>query len=430
MTMPAGSVIGSIVIEEKISSGASGEHYLGRQPALERTVDLHKLPVHLSASPGAIERFQREARLGAQVLHPNLLQVFDLFSHRGDHYMVREHVDGAELGAVLERTGRLPSRIAVRIVLELARGLAELHRRGIVHCDLCPENVRISRWGEIKLTGLGSGQQVGEAEPPSPPSPTPYSAPELKEGVGVDPQADVFSLGVLLHVLLLGRLPADQRGRLLGAHPQLAWLIRRCLREQPGRRAELSEIRRTLERALPRDAEDDRMEIAAWFWDVRMLRPPVPELLEAEPEAKPSPETQQAAARGLPRWLIPAAGVLASLLLVAVAVQLGGFGDKEQAAGPTRSLPEVAAVKPAQEPAAGVAGEPAQVAFVAHPWAEIQIDDQPPFLTPRAAPIELSPGRHELVFRHPRYGEVRKSLDVRPGERRLVRHVFSGGETR
>ncbi len=427
MTMPAGSVIGSIVIEEKISSGASGEHYLGRQPALERTVDLHKLPRDLSASPGAIERFRREARLAAQVLHPNLLQVFDLFSHRGDHYMVREHVDGAELDAVLERAGRLPSRIAVRIVLELARGLAELHRRGIVHCDLCPENVRVSRWGEIKLTGLGRGQQVGEAEPPSPSSPTPYSAPELRQGGGVDPQADVFSLGVLLHVLLLGRLPADQSGRLLGAHPQLAWLIRRCLREEPARRPQLGEVRHSLERALPRDTEDTRMEIAAWFWDVRMLRPPVPELPEAE--AKPVPETQQAA-RGLPRWIIPAAAVLGGLLLAAVGVQLGGPADEEQAADPSRSLPEVAAVKPAQEPAAVVAGEPAQVAFVAHPWAEIQIDEQPPFLTPRAAPIELSPGRHELVFRHPRYGEVRKSLDIRPGERRLVRHVFSEGETR
>ena len=123
MTMPAGSVIGSIVVEEKLSSGATGEHYLGRQPALERTVALHKLPRNLSASPGVIERFQREARLGAQVLHPNLVQVFDLFSHRGDHYLVREHVEGAELSAVLERSGRLPARIVVRIVLELARAL-------------------------------------------------------------------------------------------------------------------------------------------------------------------------------------------------------------------------------------------------------------------------------------------------------------------
>ena len=422
MTMPAGSVIGSIVVEEKLSSGATGEHYLGRQPALERTVALHKLPRNLSASPGVIERFQREARLGAQVLHPNLVQVFDLFSHRGDHYLVREHVEGAELSAVLERSGRLPARIVVRIVLELARALGELHRRGIVHCDVCPENVLVSRWGEIKLTGLGSAQQAGEAEPPSPPPPTPYSAPELREGGGADPQVDVFSLGALLHVLLVGRAPGHPGGPVLAAHPQLAWLIRRCLRQEPTRRPDLLSIRRRLERALPREAADCRMEIAAWFWDVRMQRPPIPELPQ-----EPPPAESPSVARGLPRWGLPLAAA-GGIGLAVLLVQLGGSDDEQRAAAPARPLPEVAAVKPAEEPPAVLAEEPGQLVFVAHPWAEIQIDEQSPFLTPRAAPIELAPGPHQLVFRHPRYGEVRESIVVRPGEQRLVRHVFPGAQ--
>ena len=422
MTMPAGSVIGSIVVEEKLSSGATGEHYLGRQPALERTVALHKLPRNLSASPGVIERFQREARLGAQVLHPNLVQVFDLFSHRGDHNLVREHVEGAELSAVLERSGRLPARIVVRIVLELARALGELHRRGIVHCDVCPENVLVSRWGEIKLTGLGSAQQAGEAEPPSPPPPTPYSAPELREGGGADPQVDVFSLGALLHVLLVGRAPGHPGGPVLAAHPQLAWLIRRCLRQEPTRRPDLLSIRRRLERALPREAADCRMEIAAWFWDVRMQRPPIPELPQ-----EPPPAESPSVARGLPRWGLPLAAA-GGIGLAVLLVQLGGSDDEQRAAAPARPLPEVAAVKPAEEPPAVLAEEPGQLVFVAHPWAEIQIDEQAPFLTPRAAPIELAPGPHQLVFRHPRYGEVRESIVVRPGEQRLVRHVFPGAQ--
>lgn len=422
MTMPAGSVIGSIVVEEKLSSGADGDHYLGRQPALERTVALRRLPRDLIASPGVIERFQREARLGAQVLHPNLVQVFDLFSHRGDHYLVREHVEGAELSTVLESSGRLPARIVVRIVLEVARALGELHRRGIVHCDVCPENVLISRWGEIKLTGLGRAQQVGEAEPPSPPPLTPYSAPELREGGGADPQVDVFSLGALLHVLLLGRAPGHPGGPVLAAHPQLAWLIRRCLRQQPTRRPDLPSVRRWLERALPRAAEDSRMEIAAWFWDVRMLRPSVPELPEELPVAESPP-----VARGLPRWALPAAAA-GGILLAVLLAQLGGSDDEQQVAALARPLPEVAALKPAEELPAVLAGEPGRVAFVAHPWAEIQIDEQAPFLTPRAAPIELAPGPHQLVFRHPRYGEVRESIVIRPGEQRLVRHVFAGAQ--
>ena len=79
---------------------------------------------------------------------------------------------------------------------------------------------------------------------------------------------------------------------------------------------------------------------------------------------------------------------------------------------------------PPPEPAAPLPVEPASVAFVAHPWAEIQVDDQPAFLTPRAQPFELAPGSHELVFRHPRYGEARQTLKVRPGEQRVVRHLF------
>ncbi len=427
--MPGGKVIGSIVLEEKISSGASGELYLGRQPGLERTVALRKLPRDLLTSPGISERFQREARLGAQVLHPNLVQVFDLFSHRGDHYLVMEHVDGATLRAVLERTGRLPSRLVIQIALELARGLAELHRRGIVHCDLCPENVVVSRWGEIKLSGLGWAQQVGEAEPPSPPPPTPYTAPELQQGGGIDPQTDVFSLGALLHELLLGRAPAETRRPVISARPQLAWLIRRCLREEPSRRPDLAAIRRTLERSLPRAEPDSRIEIAAWFWDVRMLRQPASEL----PEEEPAPESTSSPRRfWTPRRVLPAAAAAGGILLAAVLSQLGGSSDKDRA-GTAETLPPVAAVKPpspepTEAPPAPLDAEPAKVAFIAYPWAEIQVDERPPFLTPRAEPVELAPGPHELVFRHPRYGEVHQTLVIGSGEARVVRHIFEGSK--
>ena len=164
------------------------------------------------------------------------------------------------------------------------------------------------------------------------------------------------------------------------------------------------------------------MEIAAWFWDVRMQRPSIPELPE-----EPPPAESPSVARGLPRWGLPLAAA-GGIGLAVLLVQLGGSDDEQRAAAPARPLPEVAAVKPAEEPPAVLADEPGQLVFVAHPWAEIQIDEQAPFLTPRAAPIELAPGPHQLVFRHPRYGEVRESIVVRPGEQRLVRHVFAGAQ--
>jgi hypothetical protein len=162
-----------------------------------------------------------------------------------------------------------------------------------------------------------------------------------------------------------------------------------------------------------RAAADARVKIASWYQDVRMLRTETPELPEAEPLRSPL------LARILrrPRLALPAAAA-AGLVLLALLIRLGG--SSEEMTGPVKaeeSLPPVSAVKPATL-------QPAQVAFVAHPWAEIQVDDLPPFLTPRAEPVELSPGRHELVFRHPRYGEVRQSLVIQPGERRMVRHIF------
>jgi serine/threonine protein kinase len=421
MTIPSGTAIGSIVVIEKISSGAAGDLYLARQPGLERSVALRKLRRDLLVSPGIMERFQREARLGAQALHPNVVQVFDLFAHRGDHYLVTEHVDGADLRAVLERAGRVPPRIATRIALEMVRGLEALHRRGILHCDLRPENVLLSRWGEVKLTGLATARQLGEAEPPSPPEPTPYSAPELRQDKSIDPQVDVFSLGAVLYELLTGRAPAEGRRLLLGVGPRLTRLIQRSLSQEPSRRPELAAIRRTLERSLARTAADSRIAIATWFWDVRLLRTKTPELPEPEP---PPPHPTRAPTLRMPRLTLPAAAA-AGLVILALLIRLGGSSDEQAEPTEIESLPPVSAVRPSTpEPAPPVLGPPAEVAFVAHPWAEIQVDELPPFLTPRAEPLELAPGQHVLVFRHPRYGEVRRSLEVKPGERRVVRHMF------
>jgi len=424
MTLPSGTAIGSIVIEEKISSGVAGELYLGRQPGLERSVVLRKLTRDLLGSPALLERFRREARLAAQVIHPNVLQVFDFFAHRGDHYLVMEHVDGADLRSVLERGGRVPPRIASRIALEVARGLTELHRRGILHCNLRPENVLVSRLGEVKLAGLGHSRQLGEASPPSPLSPSPYTAPELNQGESVEPEVDVFSLGALLNELVSGTPPSEGGTLRPGMPSRLAWLIRSCLSPDPARRPALPTLARVLERSLGRAAKDSRMAIASWFWEVRMQHVRPDEELEEEPAALAA-EPQARPRIQLRRLALPAAGLAAALLLLVLLTQLGGEGAPEREATPIEGLPPVAAAKAAPpELPTRVASERASVTFVAYPWAVIQVDDLPAFLTPRAEPIELAPGSHELVFRHPRYGKARQTLEVRPGEQRVVRHLF------
>jgi serine/threonine protein kinase len=430
--MRDGKTIGSIVIEEKISTGESGETYLGRQPGLERAVVLRKLRRDLLGSPSVVERFRREARLSARVQHPSVVQVFDFFADRGDHYLVLEHVDGPTLRAILESTGKLPSDIAIRVALELARGLEEIQRRGIIHSDVRPENVQVSRWGEVKLTGFASAREVGELEPPEPIEITAYTAPELRLGSEIDRQADVYSLGAVVCELLSGRPPDGGLVATAATRPLLARTLRRALQESPKSRPSLGALRRSLERCVGRGEEDSRIEIAAWMWEIRMLRPKEPALREAEPAAEPPADATPA----FERWKSFARDkrILPVATAAAVIVALGlAFGLAELRSTPRDPLPEVgspavSAPPPTKlrreeiKPAAPV--KPALVSFVVVPWAEIQVGKASPFLTPRAAPVELAPGKHEVSFRHPKYGEVHRKFVVRPGERRVVRHAF------
>jgi hypothetical protein len=166
------------------------------------------------------------------------------------------------------------------------------------------------------------------------------------------------------------------------------------------------------------------MAIATWFWEVRMQHVRPDEELEEEPAALAA-EPQARPRIQLRRLALPAVGLAAALLLLVLLTQLGGESAPERKATPIEGLPPVAAAKAAPpEPFTRLAGERASVTFVAYPWAVIQVDDLPAFLTPRAKPIELAPGSHELVFRHPRYGMARQTLKVRPGEQRVVRHLF------
>jgi len=100
----------------------------------------------------------------------------------------------------------------------------------------------------------------------------------------------------------------------------------------------------------------------------------------------------------------------------------------DRIAAPAGDAPPVA--QPAAEPMAPLAVAPARLRFVAHPWAEVAVDDDPPFLTPRALPVELTPGPHRVVFTHPTYGREVVSLDVKPGEEKVVSHVFEEADGR
>lgn len=423
MSKPGGEPVGSIVLEEKLSSGASGDVYLGRQPGLGRSVLVRRLRRDLLGSAPLADRFEREARLAARLQHPNVVQIHDFFSHAGHHYLVLEHVDGCDLRSILERVGRLPGPMAARIARELLSALGEIHSRRVVHADVRPEQIQISRWGETKLSGFAFAREIWE-EGPSP-DPSPYTAPELGGSGPAGPAADVYSAGVLLRELLTGQARPPGGPRI--EDRRLRRLVRLCMQRDPGRRPSVERALRLLDQQLGRVAPSEaRAEIAAWLWEVGIFRP--------RQEGPPAATVLGIASRARRKLPIPPRRVVAALGACAGALALAVVGSTLTRSERRAEQPQVGTEASAETPPVAAAlptsasPAPARIAFVVYPWAEVRVDEGDPFLTPRAAPVELAPGEHQVVFRHPRFGEARRSLILKPGQRAVVRHVYAEAE--
>ncbi len=401
--------VGSIQIRERI--GSSGL-YLAEQLGLKRRVVVRKLRRDLLANASLVARLEHEARLTASLTHPNIVAVYDFFSQRGDQYLVMEHVDGLSLRAVLNRVGYVPARLSALVLEQVAQGVAALHAQGIVHSDLRPENILLSRWGDVKLCGLGAARELtGGAHQPER-EPTPYSPPDRGTPL---PSGDVYALGAILAEMLTGSPDVDAPQSRRARYQGLTRLMRRCLDPRPGRRPSLSSLRRRLGRSAHRASPDEaRAEIGAWLWE--SSHEDSEGGLDAESSSSPAKPKRQRAL-----WLATAA----ALVLGGIALQSFGpwpgtetrppvdAGSVEQSRGLFSDLDPV------------IQSQSAALRFAVYPWAEVSVDEERPFLTPRARPLRLAPGRHAISLRHPRYGESLHTLDLEPGEERVVRHVFN-----
>jgi eukaryotic-like serine/threonine-protein kinase len=196
-----------------------GEVYRARDNRLDRDVAVKVLPAVVANNPDRLARFEREAKAVAALSHPNILAVFDTGHDDGRAFVVTELLEGETLAAALGR-GPLPRSQALDIGVQLARGLAAAHQKGLVHRDLKPDNVFLLPDGQVKILDFGLARQAGssDAEVTSLPTTDPgmvlgtlgYMAPEQARGQQVDARADLFSFGALLYEMLSGR-PAFRR---------------------------------------------------------------------------------------------------------------------------------------------------------------------------------------------------------------------------
>ena len=204
--------IGNYELEEKLGQGGMGVVFKARQVKLNRLVAIKVLPDSRLQDKAAIGRFEREKAAIGKLGHSNIIQAYDAGEFNGIHFLVMEYVDGIALSEVVRRVGPVSVPDACEIACQAARGLQHAHERGIVHRDVKPSNLMVTRSGVVKVLDLGlallrhdrteltmSGQIMGTLD---------YMAPEqLRDSHNIDHRADIYALGALLYTLLAGATP-------------------------------------------------------------------------------------------------------------------------------------------------------------------------------------------------------------------------------
>jgi eukaryotic-like serine/threonine-protein kinase len=198
-------------VDRLLGRGGMSSVYKAHDTLLERNVALKILHERHLEDDEYVERFRREARVVAQLSHPNIVTVIDRGEADGKPFIVFEYVDGQTLDELVGKRGALPVAEALEIAIAIARGLAFAHRHGLVHRDVKPQNILLNGDRRPKVTDFGIARSLdvkkGVTQTGTVLGTSNYIAPEQASGDGASVQSDVYSLGVVLFELLTGGVP-------------------------------------------------------------------------------------------------------------------------------------------------------------------------------------------------------------------------------
>lgn len=223
----SGQKIPGYKILGKLGAGAMATVFKAKQLNLDRTVAIKVLPRKFAQNPQFIERFYQEGRAAAQLNHPNIVQAFDVGKSGEYHYFVMEFVDGRTVFDDIVKHKRYPEPEAIDIIIQTAEALQHAHERGLIHRDVKPKNIMITKEGVAKLADMGlaravSDKEMAEAEQGKAFGTPYYISPEQIRGeLKIGPQADIYSLGATLYHMVTGSVPFDGKNPSAVMHKHL-----------------------------------------------------------------------------------------------------------------------------------------------------------------------------------------------------------------
>ena len=286
-----GERLGTYTVRELLGAGAVGEVWRASDERLNRDVAIKLLLPHLSSDPQQARRFAEEARTAGSLNHPNILSVYDVGEHGGVPFIVSEYVDGESLRMRLKR-GPLAIDVAEAVALQMARGLSAAHARGIIHCDLKPDNVFIRADGGVKILDFGLARlktapatlsDLPDLTVSSLAGTAGYIAPEQVLGREADARSDLFALGITIYEMVSGErpfrgdsvvetlnatvtlAPADLRAARPDVPAPLSRIVMRLLKKAPDSRFQSAEeLVQAFEEATTAATASAQRSWAAW----------------------------------------------------------------------------------------------------------------------------------------------------------------------
>lgn len=195
-------------VVDKVGSGGMADVYEARDLRLNRNVAIKVLKQEYSNDAKFVAKFRGEAQSVAGLSHPNIVNVYDVEDDENLHYIVMELVEGITLKKFIEKKGRLEINEAIGIGIQIAQGIEEAHKNNIIHRDIKPQNIIISKEGKVKVTDFGiakaatsntiTSNAMGSVH---------YISPEQARGGYSDEKSDIYSLGVTIYEMLCGKVP-------------------------------------------------------------------------------------------------------------------------------------------------------------------------------------------------------------------------------